>query len=91
MVVSEELLGICKRLDVANALQEEHVADALLVWSICINKCFLDRFNHLKQNAELDNLQILGAVPLNATPMEQIKAILDKVVDTYDTLFTAQI
>ena len=48
-------------------------------------------FNHLKQNTKLDNLHILGTVPINASPMEQIKAILDKAVDTYEKLCTVQI
>ena len=44
-----------------------------------------------QQNAKLDDLHILGTVPLDASSMEQIKAILDKAVDTYDKLCTAQI
>jgi hypothetical protein len=91
LVVSEEILGVCKRLDAIKALQEEHVTDVLSGLSICTNKRFRDMFNHLKQNAELDNLHILGTVPINASSMEQIKAILDKAVDTYDKLCTAQI
>ena len=48
-------------------------------------------FEHLKQNEDLNNLHILGTISVNATPMEQIKAILDKAVDTYDSLCTAQV
>jgi len=91
LVVSEEILGVCKWLDIVKALQEEHVMDVLSGLSIRTNKHFRDMFNHLKQNAELDNLHILGTVPINASPMEQIKAILDKAVDTYDKLCTALI
>ena len=91
LVVSKEILGVCKHLDVVKALQEEHITNVLSGLSICINKRFRDMFSHLKQNAELDNLHILGTVPINASPMEQIEAILDKAVDTYDKLCTAQI
>ena len=48
-------------------------------------------FEHLKQHADLNNLHILGTISEDATPMEQIKAILDKVMDTYDNLFTSQV
>ena len=65
--------------------------DVLSGLSICTNKHFRDMFNHFKQNTKLDNLQILGTVPLDASPVEQIKTILDKAVDTYDKLCTAQI
>ncbi len=65
--------------------------DVLSGLTTCINKCFRDMFNHLKQNTKLDNLQILGTVPLDASPMEQIKAILDKAVDIYKKHCIAQI
>ena len=65
--------------------------DVLSGLSICTNKHFRDMFNHLKQNIKLDNLHLLGTVSLDASPMEQIKDILDKAVDTYDKLCTAQI
>ena len=55
------------------------------------NKWFQSKFEHLKQNADLNNLHILGTISVDATPMDQIKAVLDKVVDTYDNLCTTQI
>ena len=67
------------------------MTDVLSGLSICTNKHFRDMFNCLKQNAKLDNLHILGTVPINASPMEEIEAILDKAVDTYDKLCTSQI
>lgn len=91
LVASEEILAVCKRLDAVHALQEEHVTDILTGLSICTNKRFRDMFNHLKQNAELDNLHILGTVPANATIIEQIEAILEKALDMYDKLSIAQI
>ena len=86
LVVSEEILGVCKRLDVVKALQEEHVMDVLSGLSICTNKQFQSMFEHLKQNADLNNLHILGTILVYATPMERIEAILDKALDNYDNL-----
>jgi hypothetical protein len=91
LVVSEEILGVCKRLDAVDALLDDHVFDVLAGLSICANKKFRDTFALLSQNAELDNLAVLGTIPLNATPMEQIEAILEKAVDMYDKLSTAQV
>ena len=65
--------------------------DVLSGLSICTNKHFRDMLNHLKQTAKLDNLHILGTVPINVSSMEQIEAILDKAVDMYNMLCTAQI
>ncbi len=52
--------------------------DVLSALSICTNKWFQSMFEHLKQNADLNNLHILGTISEDATPMEQIKAILEK-------------
>ena len=82
LVVSEEILGDFKHLDAVEALQEEHVMDALSSLSICTNKLFQSMFEHLKQNADLNNLQILGTISEDAMPMEQIEAFLDKAMDT---------
>ena len=65
--------------------------DVLSGLSICTNKHFRDMLNHLKQTAKLDNLHILGTVPINVSSMEQIEAILDKAVDMYNKLCAAQI
>ena len=91
LVASEEILAVCKRLDAVNALQEEHITDILTGLSICTNKRFRDMFTHLKQSAELDNLDILGTIPQNPTILEQIEAILDKALDMYDKLSIAQV
>jgi hypothetical protein len=91
LVAWEEILAVCKRLDAVHALQEEHVTDILTGLSICTNKRFRDMFSHLKQSAELDNLDVLGTIPRNATILEQIEAILDKALDMYDKLSIAQI
>ena len=40
MLISEELLGVCKWLDVVQALQEEHMTDILMGLSIFGNSCF---------------------------------------------------
>ena len=91
LVVSEEIMGVCKRLDAAKALTYDHVIEILMGLSICTNKRFRDMFDHLKKSAELDNLHILDTISIDATPMEQIEAILDKAVNTYDKLCTAQV
>ena len=91
LVASEEILAVCKRLDAVHALQEEHVTDILTGLSICTNKRFRDMFTHLKQGAELDNLDVLGTIPQNATILEQIEAILEKALDMYDKLSIAQV
>jgi hypothetical protein len=91
LVASEEILGVCKRLDAVGSLQDEHVMDVLSGLSICTNTRFRDTFKHLKQSAELDNLTILGTIPADATPLEQIEAILDKAMDQYDNLCNAQL
>jgi hypothetical protein len=91
LVVSEEVLGVCKRLDAVGALLEEHVIDVLSGLSICTNSRFRDMFKHLKQSAELENLHVLGTISLDSTPMEQIEPIFDKAIDQYDKLCLAQV
>ena len=48
-------------------------------------------FEHLKQSADLDKLEMLHTIGPSATTLEKIEAILDKVVDVYDKLCPAQI
>ena len=48
-------------------------------------------FDHLKQSADLDKLEMLRTIGPSATTLEKIEAILDEVVDVYDKLCTAQI
>ncbi len=64
LVVSEELLDVCKHLDVVKALQKEHVTDIISGLSIFMNKHFKDMFNHLKQNAEWTISKFSGLCPL---------------------------
>ena len=90
-MIVEEILGVCKRLDAAKSLQGKHVIDVLTDFGICTIRRFRDLMKHLKQNAELDNLHILGTIPPYASPMEQIEAICEKAVDIHDKLCTAQI
>ena len=90
-MVSEEILGVCKLLDMVKALQEEHMMYVLSGCFYMYQQTFLRHVQSPQQNIKLDNLHILGTVPLNASPMEQIEAILDKAVDTYNKLCTAQI
>ena len=51
--ISEELLGVAKRLDSAGLLTYENVHDILSCLCICTNSRFRDTFKLLKQNAEL--------------------------------------
>ena len=90
LVVQEEVTGVCKRLDSIGALRSEHVMDILTGLGICSNTKFRDMFKHLKQTAELNHLALLlPTLSDDATPMEQIDAVLDKAVDQYDLLCTA--
>ncbi len=50
LVVSEEILGLCKPLDAVKAMQEENVINVLPGLSICTNKRFQSMFEHVKQN-----------------------------------------
>ena len=47
--------------------------------------------DHLKHNADLNNLHILGTISEDTIPIEQIEVILDKAVDTYNNLCTPQV
>ena len=93
LVVSEEVLGVCKRLDAVGALTDDHVLEVLSGLCICTNAKFRGMFTHLKQSAELkmDNLSVLDNVSEGASNMEQIEGIIEKAIDTYDILCTAQI
>lgn len=91
MIVRNELVGICKRLHVAKALTEEHVFDILTGLAIVTNTRFRKMFEHLKESADLGNVVILPTIKEDFDPMERIEAILDKAVDTYDKLSTAQL
>jgi hypothetical protein len=70
LVVQEELLGVCRRLDAVNALTDEHVMDILTGLSICGNICFRKKYEHLKQGAEF-NLLPLEGVSVYSSPIGQ--------------------
>lgn len=89
VTIYDELIGCCKRLAVDDSLTDEHVFDILEGLSICTVQRFRDMFALMKQNADIGN-QILPSIPDDATPMEKIEAILEKAVDQYDKLCTAQ-
>ena len=91
IVASEEVLGVCKRLNSVRALQEDHVLDILMGLSVCSNSRFRATFEHLKQSAELDNLTVLKSIDPLSSPMDKIEAILEKAVDMYDNLSMAQL
>eukprot|EP00956_Cyclotella_meneghiniana_P032410 scaffold89146_cov64-Cyclotella_meneghiniana.AAC.1 len=90
--ISEELLGVAKRLDSVALLTYEHVHDILSGLCICTNARFRDTFNLLRQNADLGVLHnTLRSIPDNATPLEEIEAVLEFAVDMYDKLSVAQL
>ena len=90
--VSEELLGVAKRLDSVGLLTYENVHDILSGLCICTNSRFRDTFKLLRQNAELGVLpNCLNTIPVNASPIEEIEAVLDFAIDLYDKLCTAQL
>lgn len=90
LVASEEVIGVCKRLDAAKGLLEEHVIDVLTGLSICSNSRFKKMFEHLKQSADLGNMAVLDTIKVEDPPLIKIQCILDKAVDTYDKLCVAQ-
>ena len=90
--ISEELLGVAKRLDSVALLTYEHVHDILSGLCICTNARFRDTFKLLRQNADLGVLHnTLRTIPVDATPLEEIEAVLDFAVDMYDKLSVAQL
>ena len=89
LLASEEILGVCKRLDAGKGLLEEHVIDVLTGLSICGNPRFREMFKHLKQCADLGNLDFLDTISNSDPPLTKIEAILDKAVDVYDKLCVA--
>ena len=86
LVASNELLGVCKSLDVVDALTDEHVIDILTGLSIVNNLRFKKMFEQLLNCADLGTVNILPTVKQDDTPLEQIKGILDQATRTYDKL-----
>ena len=91
LLVSEEIIGVCKRLDSVGALQEDHVIDILTGLSICGNSCFRSMFELLRQSADLGNMNFLDTIDPLDSPMDKLEAVLEKAVDVYDKLCTAQL
>eukprot|EP00956_Cyclotella_meneghiniana_P028265 scaffold65213_cov39-Cyclotella_meneghiniana.AAC.4 len=88
LVVQEELLGVCRRLDAVGALTDEHVMDILTGLSICGNSRFRKKYEHLKQGAEF-NLLPLEGVTMYSSPLDKIEAILDNAATTYSSFCLA--
>jgi hypothetical protein len=89
ILVREEVLGICKRLDAVGALRHENVMDVLTGLTICTNARFKGMFTHLKQCADLDNLHILQGIDHDSSALDKIEVVLDKAVAQYDSLCTS--
>ena len=86
LVASNELLGVCKSLDVVDALTDEHVIDVLTGLSIVNNLRFKKMFEQLLNCADLGTINVLSTIKQDDTPLEQIKGILDQATRTYDKL-----
>eukprot|EP00956_Cyclotella_meneghiniana_P021817 scaffold40277_cov39-Cyclotella_meneghiniana.AAC.3 len=86
---SGEVLGICKRLEAANALLEDHLYNVLCGLSICTSARFRDTFKFLKQSEDASGRLQLPGLPHDATVMETIEVVLRKAEDLYDKLCTA--
>lgn len=65
--------------------------DILTGLTFCSISCFCLTFEHLKQIGDLDNLDILITIDPNASTQELIEDILEKAVDVYAKICTAQI
>ena len=83
VVVSTELLGVCKKLASVNALISENVHDVLMGLTICNNPRFKEMFTQLARSKDLGNVDILPAIRKSDSPEIQIDKILDKVVSMY--------
>jgi hypothetical protein len=86
---SSEVLSICKRLEAANALLDDHLYDVLCGLSICTNARFRDTFRFLKQSEDASGHIQLPGILHDATIIETIEAVLLKAEDLYDKLCTA--
>jgi hypothetical protein len=89
LLASEEIMGVCKRLDAGKGLLDEHVIDILTGLAISSNPRFRKMFDHLKQCADLGNLDFLDTIAASDPPLVKIKAIMEKAVDVYDKLCVA--
>jgi hypothetical protein len=89
LLASEEIMGVCKRLDAGKGLLDEHVIDILTGLAISSNPRFRKMFDHLKQCADLGNLDFLDTIVASDPPLVKIEAIMEKAVDVYDKLCVA--
>lgn len=89
IIIQEEVVGVCKRLDSVHALTDDHVLDVLTGLTIAGNQRFKDTFKFLKQSADLNRLDMLETVSIDSTPIEKIEAIMDKAVTDYDMMCIA--
>ena len=76
LLASSEALGVCKRLDGVNSVQDEHVHDVLTGLAICNNSRFKGVFKLLAENADLGNIAILPSIDASATVMEAIEQVV---------------
>ena len=87
LVIEEELSCVAKRLAADGSLTHDHVIDVLTGLCICSHAKFKQIFAHLLSNADLGTLDLmLPTIPLNATPLETLEAVLQKACDLYDQL-----
>ena len=86
---SEELIGVCHRLDAVNALTDEHVVDICTGMGICQNDRFRGIFKLLAQKADIGESNLLPDCAPTDSPLDQIEAILNLACDKYDALSTA--
>ena len=77
LTASEQLLGVCKRLDAIKVLTEEHFHDILTGLSIVNNNRFKSMFKLMANQADSEK-QILPTITDESTPMDTIKAMLEK-------------
>ena len=76
-VVSNELLGVCRSLDVEDALTDEHIIDILTGLAIVDNLRFKKMFEKLLNCADLGTVNILPSINQDDKPLVQIEGILD--------------
>ena len=87
LLASEEILGVCRRLNSINAITSEHIHDVLVGLSIAQNSRFRKMFECMAQSADLDTT-ILPNIPYDATPLDIIELRWEKTVDMHDFLGT---
>ena len=87
LVASTYLLGICRRLAYADALTEEHVHSVLTGLSICGNHRFREMLKLLVQTTNITStLAVMPHISSDATPLEQMEALLEKALDLHENL-----